>query len=91
MAGGKSLEKNYLSGALIWAEAPCSVGALTARLPACGGLGLLTAAATRAAHLPGRTRQGLCGPGELPELSPALWNQVGSECGSGCKCVCVCV
>lgn len=65
VAGEKSLEKNYLGGVLIWAEAPCSVGALAARLPACGGLGLLTAAAAGAAHLPGPARQGLCGPGEL--------------------------
>ena len=62
----RSLEKNYLSGALIWAEALCSVGAPTARLPACGGRSLLTAAAQGAAPRLGQT----CG-------GCAVWSSLG--------------
>ena len=50
---------------------------LTASLPAWGGRGLLTADAAGGAHVLGRGLAGAVDSGELPELSPELWNQAG--------------
>lgn len=79
-------------------------GVNTGRGPALGGRagcqpaglgrpGLLTAAAAGVPTFWAGVWQGPRGPGEPPELSPALLNQAGPECVSVNECarVCVCV
>lgn len=61
-----------------------------------GRTGLLTAAAAGVPMFWAGVWQGLWGPGELPELSPALLNRAGPECVNVtsvhvCVCACMCI